>query len=257
MMAGLPVRHSANHCAASVAGATLCAASDVLASGESTATRPSRRYLRVLSVSCLAVYLLAGCGGGEDDAGPTSNSTTIVNGAPSISGSPSTVVMQDTAYNFVPTASDPDGDDLVFSVSNLPPWATFSAATGMVSGMPGSADVGQYADVTISVTDGEATATLAAFDLEVVATTAGAAVLTWMPPTENTDGSPLDDLAGFKVYWGTTPGSYPNVATVPNPGISTYVIQDLTPATWYFVATAYDGFGNESPFSEPASKTIL
>ena len=49
------------------------------------------------------------------------------NHPPSIAGTPLTAVVQDQLYEFVPAAADPDGDPLVFSVSNLPTWASFSS----------------------------------------------------------------------------------------------------------------------------------
>lgn len=84
----------------------------------------------------------------------------------------------------------------------------------------------------------------------------GAASLTWTPPTQNTDGSTLTDLAGYKVYWGTAQGSYPNSASVMAASTSSYVVQPLTPATYYFVVTAVNVKGVESAFSNVATKTI-
>ena len=46
----------------------------------------------------------------------------------------------------------------------------------------------------------------------------GSATLSWAAPTKNEDGTALTDLAGYKLYWGTTPGSYPNSVTINNPG---------------------------------------
>ena len=85
----------------------------------------------------------------------------------------------------------------------------------------------------------------------------GAATLDWMPPTTNMDGSLLADLAGYRIYWGTTPGSYPNSVTVNNPGISAYMVENLAPSTYYFVTTAFNTAGVESELSNMAQKTIL
>jgi len=86
---------------------------------------------------------------------------------------------------------------------------------------------------------------------------AGAATLSWVAPNENVDGSALLDLAGFKIYWGTTSGNYPNVVTLNGTGTLTYMVESLAPGTYYFVATAFDSDGNESAFSNEASKTVL
>ena len=76
--------------------------------------------------------------------------------------------------------------------------------------------------------------------------TSGTATLSWTPPTRNEDGTPLS-LTGYKIYWGLTEGHYPNSVTVQNPGLSRYVVEQLTPATWHFVATALSVDGESSP----------
>ena len=42
----------------------------------------------------------------------------------------------------------------------------------------------------------------------------GSATLSWTPPTQNMDGTPLTNLAGYRVYWGTSLGDYPNSTTL-------------------------------------------
>jgi hypothetical protein len=59
-----------------------------------------------------------------------------------------------------------------------------------------------------------------------------------------------------RVLWGTTHGSYPNSVTLMNPGLSTYVVGNLAPATYYFVVRAIDASGRESTNSNAAQKTI-
>jgi len=70
------------------------------------------------------------------------------------------------------------------------------------------------------------------------------------------DGTPLTDLAGYKLYWGTTPGSYPNSVTIDNPSVTTYVVDNLAPGTYEFVATSYNASGVESRYSGAATKVI-
>lgn len=85
----------------------------------------------------------------------------------------------------------------------------------------------------------------------------GTATLDWMPPTENTDGSPLEDLAGYKVYYGTTEGVYSNVITINSAGITTYVIDNLSNGrTYYFVLTAFNSSGDQSSYSAVINKNI-
>jgi hypothetical protein len=166
--------------------------------------------------------------------------------------------MQGAAYAFTPTANDPDGDTLTFSITNKPGWAAFSTTTGALTGTPGAGDVGTTAGVVISVSDGKAAAvSLPAFSLAVQALATGSATLSWTPPTQNTDGSALTNLAGYKVYWGPVAGTYPNSVTLNSPGLSSYVVTGLLPGTYVFVVTAVNASGTESQFSNAASKTIL
>ena len=179
------------------------------------------------------------------------------NRAPTISGTPATSVLQGSAYAFTPTASDADNDPLTFGITNKPAWAAFSTSTGALTGTPGAGDVGTTSGIVISVSDGKAApVSLAAFSVTVQAVGTGSATLTWTPPTTNTDGSALTDLAGYKIYWGTTQGSYPNSVTLNGQGLTSYVVTNLVSGTYYFVATAYNSSGVESAFSTPASKTI-
>lgn len=178
------------------------------------------------------------------------------NSAPTLSGTPAASVRVGEAYRFQPTASDADGDALSFSVQNLPSWAAFDAGTGAISGNPGDGDVGSYGSIRISVSDGTVTTNGQAFSIEVTQVSLGQATLSWSAPTENMDGSALTDLAGYKLYYGTSEGNYTETITVDNPGILTYVVDNLTPRTYYFVATAYNASGVESPFSGVAVKVV-
>ena len=85
----------------------------------------------------------------------------------------------------------------------------------------------------------------------------GSATLSWTAPTLNTDGSPLTDLAGYRIYYGTEPGFYQVTIQLDNPGLTTYVVEYLTPNTYYFVMTAINSIGIESRLSSEASKQVL
>ena len=89
------------------------------------------------------------------------------NTAPVISGTPATSVVTGNTYSFTPVATDPDGQLLDFSIANKPSWAQFDALTGRLTGTPTSAQVGTYAGITISVSDGIAQASLPAFAISV------------------------------------------------------------------------------------------
>lgn len=81
------------------------------------------------------------------------------------------------------------------------------------------------------------------------------ATLTWTPPTENTDGSPLLNLAGYRIHWGVADDQLLNTAQVSDPSVNTYTIENLPPGTWYFGVTAYTTQGAESTMSNIVSKT--
>ena len=85
----------------------------------------------------------------------------------------------------------------------------------------------------------------------------GAATLTWQPPTLNTDGSTLTDLTAFKVYWSTTQGTYSQtLSTKISSAYRTHTVSGLPRGTWYFVVTALNSQGIESPYSGAWKKTI-
>jgi hypothetical protein len=105
------------------------------------------------------------------------------------------------------------------------------------------------------VSDGTVSANLAAFSIQVTAVATGSALLSWTPPMQNTDGSALTNLNGYKIYWGSSLGNYPNSASV-GVGVASYTVEQLTPGTWYFTVTAVNAQGVESSYSNVASKTI-
>jgi hypothetical protein len=216
-----------------------------------------------LALLVVGTSLLAACTGGGDSGTQqpsTGNSQAPSGGtnmAPTISGSPLTTVLQNSAYSFAPTASDANNDPLTFSISGKPSWASFNTTTGALTGTPGAADVGTYSNIQISVSDGKASTALAMFSIAVGATATGAATLSWTPPTMNTDGTVLTGLAGYRIYWGTAQNNYTNSKTLNGPGLSSAVIDQLTPATWFFVMTTLDSSGNESAYSNVATKTVM
>ena len=180
------------------------------------------------------------------------------NHAPTISGTPATSVTVGNNYSFTPTAADVDpGTTLVFSITNKPTWATFSTSTGKLSGTPTNANIGTTSGVSISVSDGSLSAQLPLFNLAVVAApTSGTATLTWVAPTVNSDGTPLSDLAGYIIRYGTSSTSYSNNVRVTDPSLQTYTVQNLASGTYFFAVAAFDTSDNTSTNSNQVSKTI-
>ncbi len=183
-------------------------------------------------------------------------SSPTVNQPPSVSGAPPASAVQDWQYSFTPTSSDPNGDVLTFTITNMPSWASFDATSGALSGTPSVQHLGTYANILISVSDGQDSVELPAFDIEVVPTGSGSLSITWSPPTESADGSSLNDLAGYRIHWGTQSGSHPNVLEVNNPSLSRYVIDGLVSGNYFFIISAVDTSSNESKASNEASGAV-
>jgi len=179
---------------------------------------------------------------------------------PVISGTPATGVTVGTPYLFRPAAKDPAGNAIWFLVNNKPSWASFNSTTGQLTGTPTAANVGTYSNIVIWVSDGQKTASLQPFGItvknSVTTTGTGSATLSWTPPTENTNGTALTDLAGTRIHYGTSAASLGNVVQVSGAGQSSYTIGNLATGTWYFATTAYATDGMESALSSVVSKSI-
>jgi hypothetical protein len=91
----------------------------------------------------------------------------LPNTPPVLGGSPATSVVSGKPYSFQPTANDPNGLRMVFSISNAPPWASFSSTTGLLSGTPTASNVRTYSGIVIAANDGYLKGQLAAFSLVV------------------------------------------------------------------------------------------
>lgn len=212
----------------------------------------------------LSAAALSGCGGGGEESAPASGPAQPspnppappTNRAPTISGTAPAAVNASSLYSFVPTAADADGDTLAFSIQNKPAWATFNTATGRLSGTPAASDVGSYSNIMIAVSDGHVSTSLTAFAIAVTTVSNGRATLSWTAPTENTDGSALSNLSGYRIRYGTSAGALTSTIVINNASVTTYVVENLAPATWYFAVTAVTSAGAESGNSNVANKQI-
>lgn len=219
-----------------------------------------RIHIPGLMAGCwiLTSVLLSGCGGG--DGGSSSDNVTSpgssTNGAPKLSGTPGSTAVAGQAYSFQPSATDPNGDRLTFTVAGLPGWATFDAQTGRISGTPSAAQVGAYGNIAITASDGSANATLGPFTINVSEFGTGSATLSWAAPTENSDGSTLGNLAGYRVLYGRSSDNLDQAVEVSNPSINRFVVENLGSGTWYFAVVAVNSAGVSSPLSNTASKTV-
>ena len=181
----------------------------------------------------------------------TSATTTPVAQTLKISGTPATTAEVGQFYSFTPTVAGPAGATLTHAVTNKPAWAQFSAATGTLSGTPTAGSAATDANILISVSNGATSASLPAFNIAVapaLASTAGTASLSWSEPAKNTNGTPLTNLAGYVVQYGTNSAALNTRISVGSANSTGVEIENLSPGTWYFEVAAVNSAGVQSQF---------
>ena len=82
--------------------------------------------------------------------------------------------------------------------------------------------------------------------------------LSWTAPAEREDDQPmlLSDIAGYKVYYGTTQGNYNDSVNINDGTATGHTFKDFASGTYYFVVTTYDVDGRESEYSTPIQFNI-
>ena len=118
--------------------------------------------------------------------------------------------------------------------------------------------MGTYSNLVITASDGTNRTSLPAFNVAVNAagSSNGSATLSWTPPTRNTNGTTLSNLAGYRIYYGTSPTNLSRTVQLNNAGLTRYVVSDLSASTWYFSVRAYTAGGAESANSTTVSKVV-
>jgi hypothetical protein len=175
-------------------------------------------------------------------------------------GTPASTIVAGSPYYFQPTLAQGTAA-VTFTITNPPTWATFSAGTGALYGVPPLTSLGTSADITIIGSNGAGAGAIGPFDITVTAppaspSPAGSATLTWAAPTQNTDGTPLNNLAGYHIYYGTSATQLSQEIILNGPATTNYVVNGLTTGTYYFAVTAISSQGTESAQSNLASKTF-
>ncbi|MCU7851329.1 MAG: fibronectin type III domain-containing protein [Candidatus Thiodiazotropha sp. (ex Monitilora ramsayi)] len=76
--------------------------------------------------------------------------------------------------------------------------------------------------------------------------------LSWTAPSTRADGSYLSlaDLAGYKVYMGTTSNNLSTLVDLSDDTITNYTVSNLPAGSYYFAVSAYDVDGTESGYSQ-------
>lgn len=243
--------------------------------------------------------------GTSADNNEDNTETESTNTAPSISGQPDSHVEEGAFYTFTPTANDPDFDSLVFSISNLPLWASFDTTTGAIYGTPTSSDIGLYKDIAITVSDGYATASLSEISIDVLGFTSeepenpllnkigsysismgtsqdalnlqstfnngsdithsadlsSADTYYFSIAAHDMDGNNIllsrNDIAGYRVYAGTSSDSLYPIADLTSEPDTIFKINGLDAGTYFLSISSYDAQGNESTLSNIARIQIM
>lgn len=83
----------------------------------------------------------------------------------------------------------------------------------------------------------------------------GKTTTTWVPPTQNTDGTPLTDLAGYNIYRGTTAANLVRIKSV-GPAVTTLDDPGLATGTYVYAVTSVNASSQESAKSATASAAV-
>ncbi len=213
---------------------------------------------RDVLMSLFVAVLLIACGGGGEDlvSSPQNDDQPSSNDAPTITGSPLSAVSVGATYSFQALASDPNGDPLIFSILNIPGWASFDTDSGVLSGTPVNSDVGTYLDISISVSDGQEMAALPVFSITVG--TGGVQTLTWTAASTKTDNSvlPLSEISGYWLYIGNSPNELYPFARIDDGSVTQYTLSGLPDGVYYAAVTSFDAKYNESDYSNIVTITI-
>jgi hypothetical protein len=174
-----------------------------------------------------------------------------------LQGVPPTSVTVGSSYSFEPTVSL-SSTMVTFAITGQPSWAHFDMSNGNLSGTPTINDEGTTAHITITASNATSSVSITPFTIQVKAPAAGTstATLSWAAPTENTDGSPVTDLAGYYIIYGTNPNELTNTITVTDAATTTFEIHGLPQGTYYFAVVAFNSAGLDSGQSSLASQTI-
>jgi fibronectin type III domain protein len=241
--------------------------------------RTIRPLTTVLSLSALLIagLLLTGCGNGvgvsQADAATSAGAAAPPGATPTpppatpappaapvaLTGTPAASVTVGQNYMFQPAVSQ-GGGVVTFKIQGQPAWAAFDPDTGVLTGKPATANEGTTGSITITGTNGSTSASIGPFTILVKAPTSapgtGSATLSWIAPTQNTDGTPITNLAGYHIYYGVSASQLTTTITVSDVTETSYVVGGLAPGTYYFAVVAYNSAGMDSPESNVDSKTI-
>jgi hypothetical protein len=193
----------------------------------------------MLALLCGALAACGGGGGGADQGASRRVVVSVGDGTNiSLRADPDTIPVN--GYTTL-TWSAPGADRCTGGGG----WSGARAASGTLHVGPLSASTSYQ--LTCSGSGGNS---LSSVRVEVLDKT-----IRWQAPTQNVDGSPLTDLAGYVIYWGEQSRSYQSSYAIDSPTTTRWVA-DIATGTYYFALTAVDLEGNESGYSGELLKTI-
>lgn len=164
----------------------------------------------------------------------------------------------ETPDETVVVAGTADSDAEIVSVSWVSDQGWQGEASGTDNWSSGSIplELGEN-EITVTAQDSSGALTSRTVVIKRESGGTGSATLSWAAPTARTDGSPLINLAGYRIYYGRMSGIYDYQITIDNPGILTYLVEGLVPGDWYFALAAYDAEGLESDRSNEVLRQII
>ena len=86
----------------------------------------------------------------------------------------------------------------------------------------------------------------------------GSFTLNWTAPTTRSDGSPLSlsDIAGYRIYYGSSQGDYPNSVNLNDGSADSAVVENIPVGSYFVSMTTYDVYGLESGYSSTVTKQV-
>ena len=181
-------------------------------------------------------------------SGPESAPSTVL----TLQGAPLPSATVGAHYSFQPTVL-PSSAGVKFSISGQPAWITFDMSTGALGGTPIAADEGTTGHIVVTASIGSSSTSLTPFTIQVhpavTVTPTVSAELSWTAPTENADGSPVTDLAGYRIYYGTNAADLTSKVDVSGALSTTYVLKGLNNGRYYFAVVAFNSLGLDSGYS--------
>jgi hypothetical protein len=162
-------------------------------------------------------------------------------------------VVKGFSQQFTATGKYSDGTSQ--NLTTVATWSSSNAAVAAVSNAAGSQGLATAlaaGTTTITAKSGSVSGSAAMNVTDILSS--GTALLSWTPPTTNIDGTPLTDLAGYVIYYGTSSSNYTNIVDVGN--VNTYSVNGLPSGTIYFAVTAYDTSGYQSGYSNEGIKLM-